>query len=923
MRNIKWRFLTLIGLLLSFNFLFAQNPNCKIGKPVIDSGVYGKWPSIGCRISNDGNYAICVLSDPATGKILQTTISAMHSNWKFQIAGQSIVQFSQDSKDYYALRNDTLTIGQTGGAALTTLIGIADFQRFDKGKAGDLLAYHLRNSPQELVFRDEDNNRKFTFGPVIQYFLTSDCKCMAVLVSQNDHVELKIAQLADIAQPEIRTIWTGKSLDKLVWSETGAALAFIGHDDQGLGIFYFASNKKRAEKIADNQSAGFRRDYEVSDLEGLSNNGERIFLTLTQTAKATPKLDKNLAAVDVWSYKDAKPQSTQSATLNELQSYKAMVIAADQNIIDIGNDSELITPIWETIRGAYDYVLVRKYLEGHGDYGWHEDRWNPLARYSIYLKSLKDGSMHPISRSLQNISYSPWYKPTISPSGKYVLYFDPVQKNYFSYTIGTGKLRNITRSIPTIWTTLYQNESYDNAKKTEGIAGWLKDDRFVLIYDQHDIFLFDAEGHDNPINITNGFGKKRDIYLRLAPRDLNNPTLDIDPNNSLVLSAFNLRNQDDGFYRTDLSGRKNPELLSMGPNLIVGLVPGSYPYGNVNRIIKARDAEAYIINRQSAKSFPNYFFTNDLKKYKAISDIHPERDYNWITTQLITWKTFDGTISRGILYKPDNFNPKKRYPVILEYYQKNSDGLNAFLKPDWSEATIDIPTYVSNGYLIFVPDIHYKVGHTLKSAVNCIESGAQYLIRFPWVDGERIGLNGHSFGGVETDYVVTHSNMFAAACANSGWADQVSISNSIYKLKGGYSFQANVIGNHMNIGATLWEQPDLYIENSAIFSANKLTTPLLMMNNKKDPQVDFDLGGVEFFMALRSLGKKVWMLQYDGAGHTLSNNAQKRDLTIRMHQFFDYYLMNKAAPVWMTQGVPARLKQIDSGLEMDNSDTKP
>jgi hypothetical protein len=94
-----------------------------------------------------------------------------------------------------------------------------------------------------------------------------------------------------------------------------------------------------------------------------------------------------------------------------------------------------------------------------------------------------------------------------------------------------------------------------------------------------------------------------------------------------------------------------------------------------------------------------------------------------------------------------------------------------------------------------------------------------------------------------------------------------------------------------------------------------------MMSNKADGDVPFPQG-VEMFTALRRLGKKAWMLQYDGEDHMVFD-AAAADLTVRMKQFFDHYLKGAPPPKWMTEGVPARLKGIDSGLELDTSGKQP
>ncbi|GGB24038.1 hypothetical protein GCM10011511_54930 [Puia dinghuensis] len=322
----------------------------------------------------------------------------------------------------------------------------------------------------------------------------------------------------------------------------------------------------------------------------------------------------------------------------------------------------------------------------------------------------------------------------------------------------------------------------------------------------------------------------------------------------------------------------------------------------------------------TAEQSMNLFLTTDFSHYTRISNIFPERNFNWLTTELVTWKTFDGTIDQGILYKPENFDPHKKYPMLIHYYERKSDNLHNFIRPEPSNSELNIPFFVSHGYLVFTPDIHYKVGRPGKSAYNAIVSGALYLASRSYVDDKKMGLQGFSFGGFETNYVITHSHLFAAAMSVSGMSDFISAYGSI--IYDGTSRQRQYELYRDRMGTTPWQRPDLYIENSPVLRADKVTTPLLMMANTEDANVPVQQG-IEFFTALRRLGKKVWMLQYDGENHNLAGQLAKKDLTERMFQFFNYYLKGEPAPKWMTKGIPAALKGIDTGLEFDTSGSKP
>ncbi len=254
--------------------------------------------------------------------------------------------------------------------------------------------------------------------------------------------------------------------------------------------------------------------------------------------------------------------------------------------------------------------------------------------------------------------------------------------------------------------------------------------------------------------------------------------------------------------------------------------------------------------------------------------------------------------------------------------KKKTEHLNEYHIPGAITDEINIPWFVSHGYLVFTPDVLCEPGKTGESIINTIEGAGKYLATFPWVDAKHMGIQGQSFGGFETNYIVTHTNIFAAAMSSSGFCNLVAGAGEIMYSTGSPFFRYWAEAGQGRLGASLWERPDLYIKSSPIFNADKVTTPLLMMNNKKDGIVNFSQG-VEFFTALRRLGKKAWMLQYDDGVHSLIDEKDGLDYTIRMTQFFDHYLKDAPAPKWMTRGISAKMKGIDLGLELDNEIKTP
>ena len=538
--------------------------------------------------------------------------------------------------------------------------------------------------------------------------------------------------------------------------------------------------------------------------------------------------------------------------------------------------------------------------DGDGDAG--ESGWNMHGLKSVYLVSLKDGARILINNNL------PFYLANsyvLSYNENYVYYYDVKSRNYYSYCIRDNTRRNLSASLHARWTIPENSEQPGNSYSPYRIAKLIKNEDAVLIYDQHSIYALDPTAKTPAVKLAGLLQGGDDLKIRLLP---SHPNQYIDQQHQYIFSVFNHKDKREALFQSKIDSLKYWTNFRLQPYYFDDLEP-----------IKAKDTNLYFVTRVTAETSPNTYMTSDFSHYQPMTDLHPESAYNWMTSELVTWKASNGRMDQGILYKPENFDPLKKYPLLVYYYERLSDELHHFLPPELSTGLLNIPMYVSHGYLVFVPDIHYRIGWPGRSAYDAVVSGVNYLCERKYVDRARMGLQGHSFGGFETNYIITHTHLFAAAMSASAMSNSVS---GYSGLEGnGNTRQEKYEWGQSRIGATLWQKPSLYLENSPVMKADKVTTPLLMMADKQDDIVPFEQG-IEFFTALRRLGKKAWMLQYDGNGHNVFGKASL-DLTVRMFQFFNYYLKGGPPPVWMTKGVPARLKGLESGLEIDASGATP
>jgi dienelactone hydrolase len=894
--------------------LFFNTLELNAQKPPIDSSVFGKWPSVNSIIiSNDGRYVLYQINNLPVGSntlVIQST----ENKWKQTFSNVDNGKITLDSKKViFKNTGDSLCIGSLGSDEKKYISNVSAYQ-ISKGEKGEWLGYLVTKPAKTLTLNNLISSRELIISEVSDFLLSDSGN---ILLFQTEDSSNKILSHSlvrvNLRNGKMSTIWRGGRSFDYAFDKSNKQLAFLSEGKNSdsasqpmINLWYYKEGMSEAViKIGEN-CHGIDTNLLLSkDPPEFSSDGSRIFFSLIE--KVHNKAMTGVASVDVWSYKDQLLQSTQ-LQYNGPKTFAALIYISNGQIIRMEYENEGL------VGNIGDHALL---IRNRTEDLWSDNAFLPDS----YLISTKNGLRTILRDSITSWSGLDLNFP-FSPHEKWYIYFDGNARAYFSYEISTGIKRNITRSITVpIVNSLANEQGSAESVAPVGIAAWTSDDSAVLIYDDYDIWKVDPAAVKIPMNVTNGYGRSHHIKFRLVgERKLPNG---LTKHAKLLLTAFDEVNKHNGFYRVALGNQQDPSLLSMGPYNVYIEESQAAPHsltGASFEPIKADDADVWIVRRMSASEAPNFFTTRDFKTFTPLSNLHPEADYNWLTAELVNWTMLDEKPSQGILFKPENFNPNLKYPLLITFYEKKSDGLYQYLEPTATGADINIPWFVSQGYLVFEPDIHYKIGLPGESAVNAIVSAAKYLSQKPWVDDKRIGINGHSWGGYETNYLLTHTQMFAAAAEASGPSDFVSGYGGLTggEISGHFHYEVS----QCRIGATLWQRPDLYIKNSPIFQVDQVTTPLLMMNNKKDWVVRFEQG-IELFTALRRLNKKAWMLQYDNGRHGLSDENDLADYTIRLTQFFDHYLKGAPPPKWMTEGIPARLKGIETGYELDTSGKQP
>lgn len=571
--------------------------------------------------------------------------------------------------------------------------------------------------------------------------------------------------------------------------------------------------------------------------------------------------------------------------------FMAVLTKGDSKVVSLGNDST--ETIFLVDEGNADFVLGTSTRNNRVAV-----QWQGFAMQSAYIISLKDGSRKPVAKNIRGFF-------SASPSGKYVSWYDWQKKQWFAYNVADGTTASISKNIKVpVWD---EDDDHPDDPPPHGLMRWHANDQFVYIYDKYDIWKCDPDGKEMPVNLTAGLGRKNNITYRYTLLDREERFLK--DGQQMLLDVFD--------HKTKGSGL---EYYVAGQSF-TSRTPVIYPLA-VFGFLKAKQTDALTYLTMSPSISPNVTVSklnenigNNIASATMLSSTNPQqKDYNWLTVELHKWKMFDGKMAEGLLFKPENFDSTKKYPVIFYFYEKNVDTRYAYRTPAPSASTVNIPYFVSNGYIVFDPNIYYKDGEPGESAYNSVVSAAKYLSKMKWIDSTKMAIQGQSWGGYQVAYLVTRTRMFAAAGAGAPVANMTSAYGGI-RWGTGLNRQFQYERSQSRLGGTLWERRDLYIKNSPLFKADKITTPLLIMHNDADGAVPW-YQGIEYFTALRRLGKKVWMLQYNGEDHNLVERRNRKDLSIRLGQFFDHYLKGAPAAKWITDGVPATLKGIDWGTEV-------
>jgi len=766
----------------------------------------------------------------------------------------------------------------------------------------------------DLILRELATGAEINVGNVSEFSFRRDGRLLAIAIDAQDKVGNGL-EIRDMTTGVMSSLDSGNaSYERITWSEKGDGVAVLkGVDDRAyrdklysvVGVTGvatasphkitfdpatdssvpkgFSVSPDREPQWTDDLQAiffGLREPHKKDAAPGDDETGDDLPAgePPAPDAAATATTPDDKVDLVLWHYKDPRLQTQQEVqeARDRAFNYVAEYRVQAKKFIQLASDEMRTVNVnprqsgWAIGEDDREYELIGS-LDGRR----YED---------IYAIDLKSGTRQLALKHLRYIFGA-------SPDGSKFLYYE--NGDYHVYSLATGQDRNITQRLPVSFVDV--EDDHNNVKPPVQAIGWASDNKTVLLSDAWDVWSVPIEG-GHAANLT-GNGKKEQIrYQRrfaLEPRE--DRDLGIDLSKPVYFSAYGEWTKKGGIARID------PDVPGVK---MLAWAEASYP-----ALTKAKNADVYVFMRGTSLE-PNDAWASDssLANPERLTDFRPQLEkFTWSSgVQLVNYTSEKGDKLQAALFLPANYEKGKSYPTMVNFYEKMSNTANQFATP--SANGFNRSVYTSNGYAVLVPDITYRVNDPGMSAVWCMVPAVKAAIATGIVDPKHVGITGHSWGGYETAFLVTQTDVFAAAVAGAPLTDMVSMYSLVYKNSGGWN-GAIFESSQGRFKGGYWDNWDAYYRNSPVFWAKNVHTPLMILHNDKDGAVDFTQG-VEYFNTLRRMQKPVIMLEYIGENHGLRKPANQRDYTVRMKEYFDHYLMGAPAPDWMVNGVP-RLKMDD------------
>lgn len=894
----------------------AVTPAVEPGSKILNVDEYGRWKRISSAgLSPDGRwmtYAYNPNEGDDTLFVRQLDSEKLHT-----IPVGSEPSFSDDSRwvGYFVSPPEKTDGGGRGagagaGAETPRRFELLDLSTGETWSAPNARAFEFSNGSKYLAVHQNRASRADTSysgtdllvrelatgtvrntGNVSQYGFDEAGSLLAYLVDAANDLGNGV-YLVDLASGATRTLdAAAEDFDGLTWSEEGTHLAALRGTKpdsmkQKANVLLtwtgLAEAGGRAMHYDPAAATGFPAGYVLSEFTSpsWSPDGTKVFVGIKEQEAERPKNGEQ-ANVDIWHWNDDEVQSVQVVRLRQglRQTLAATVLVPSGRLVQLADS------VMPTVQMVSDgtWGVGRNEVAYRGEVAWggsHAD---------YYRVDATTGERSLIARKL-------WRTMGTSPDSRYFLYLE--NGHIQAYDAQAGESRPIDGGMDFVNT----DDDHDYELPIWGLGGWSSDGQSVLVYDKFDVWKLALDGRGEPVNLTRGVGAAQQTQLRVVRLDRSgggggfgggqgsSGDEGIDLTKPLTLSAYGVWDKKSGYFTLEPGA---------APRALI------YEDERIAQVSKADDADRVIFSRQTFQQFPDLWTsTTTFAAPKQVTDANPFLgEYAWGGKVLVDFTNSKGQRLQGTLTLPAGYEPGKQYPMVVYFYEIVSNSHHQFSMPSFDDRP-QMSTYASNGYLVFQPDVVYEIGRPGSSALDCVTSGVNKVIELGYADPARIGLQGHSWGGYQSSYILTQTDMFAAVVTGAPVTNLVSFYGETYPGSGTLQQGIMEVGQvRMGRDVTPWTATDLYQEQSPVHNVTNITTPFMILHGTEDTAVDWHQG-LELYGAARRNGKQVILLSYPGEPHHLTKKPNQIDFQIRMKQFFDHYLMGAPMAEWIEHGLP-------------------
>ncbi len=741
----------------------------------------------------------------------------------------------------------------------------------------------------DLILLDLSNDMTRNLGNVAEHAFNEAGSHLAYVVDAEGKAGNGL-YLMELSGGRTLPLSTGDFLYQgLSWDEEGTALAVLrGKKPEGLErrenvVLAFASLDSTSGGSAPppiifdpSAATDFPEGFVVSESFSpqWSEDRARIFVGIKAQQEELEEDDEPRADVDVWHWKDVREQSVQMVQAGRDRRATDLAAVNLDGLRFVRLADEDVTRVQLTENG--------RWALGFDDSSYRLDPDFSNNRSDVFRIDPGTGEKTLIAETLVNAMGT-------SPDSRWFLFYQDHRVQAFDLL--SGETVDLTeRSGPVD----FENRDFDRPveKPAWGVGGWSNDGEWVFLYTKYDIWQV-ALNRDESHNVTFSAGASDEIRFRIV--DLDTEDDGIDTSEPLLLSAYGERTKKSGYFRPRSDGTPTPLLWE---DAMVG--SGGFRSPGV---FKAEDADQVVFTRQTFVDFPDWWVADTrFRRPRRITEANPQQaEYAWGERVLVDYTDDRGNELQATLALPAGYTPGERYPMIMYFYEKMSQRHHEYSMPTYDDRP-HMSTYTSNGYLVLMPDIVYDEGLPGSSALDDVVAAARAAIDLGYADPDRICIQGHSWGGYETSFIVTQTDMFACVVTGAPLTNLISMYNINYKSSGNPNGPI-LEWSQGRMNTSPYHDFELYVSQSPIHHVANITTPFMILHGTADGAVDWNQG-LEYYNAARRMGKEVILLSYPDEPHHLSKEENQKDFQIRMKQYFDHYLKDEPMPRWMAEGVP-------------------